>query len=401
MASEPVLSGEIPSDGILEVLRELELRRITGKIRFVVGEESGEVELVLGQLAMDQDPLPNGADPVEALLQARAGLYTVHAILPPLPISHGDGSERHGSLSVHVPSDLMTYCEQAGLTGVLELRNEGRVAEMVYEAGELLCIRLDGREETDLDAVFAWDAGNFRVVMQTDEEVHSRVPPSLAPRSRPPASERASAPARREASERDPTIRYERPATRPSEEPAPASDGGPTSRYAKVSAGREDTGKNFLRVVEMALTDVTSAREKARPSTLATAVPKKARPSMRPAPARPPRAKDATVRIVWVGGEPAIEGEAPARRSAPARAKEESAPARAKEESARSERASSEPRPREAEASGEARRAPTSAPRTAPSASADEAPASSPLTFVLVAALLVALSWLAWTYLGH
>jgi hypothetical protein len=305
MASEPVLSGEIPQGGVLDILREIEGRRITGKIRFVVGAETGEVELVAGQIAMDQDPLPNGADPVEALLGARSGIYAVHAVLPQLPVSQGNDHERRGSLAVHVPADLMTYCEHAGLTGVLEMRNEGRVVEVLYEAGEMLGIRLDGREEANLDQVFAWDQGAFRVLARTEDDVRSRLPPPMTTSEPPPPPEPD------DPSEREPTVRYARALPQ-------VPDGGATSRYAKVDAsgkGREDTGRNFLRVIEMALTDVVSVREKARAS-VRSAPPPKARPSARP-PARPTRQKDTTVRIVWVGGEPSVEHAVPEAARAP------------------------------------------------------------------------------------
>ena len=317
MASEPVLSGEIPQGGVLDILREIEGRRITGKIRFVIGSESGEVELVAGQIAMDQDPLPNGADPVEALLAARSGLYAVHAVLPPLPVSQGDDHERRGSLAVHVPADLMTYCEHAGLTGVLEMRNEGRVVEVLYEAGEMLGIRLDGREEADLDQVFAWDQGAFRVLARTEADVRSRLPPPPAASEPPPAPVEPDDP-----SEREPTVRYARALPQ-------VPDGGATSRYAKLDAdgkGREDTGRNFLRVIEMALTDVVSVREKARAS-VRSAPPPKARPSVRPQPARPARQKDTTVRIVWVGGEPSVEHAVPDAARAPVPATKSQPPA--------------------------------------------------------------------------
>lgn len=370
MAREPVLSGEIPTDGVLELLREIEGRRITGKIRFVVGPENGEVELVAGQIALDQDPLPNGADPVEALLQARSGLYTVHAVLPALPISQGDEFERRGSLSVHVPADLMTYCEQAGLTGTLELRNAGQLVEIVYEAGEMLAIRLDGREDVNLDHVFAWDEGSFFIRVRTTDDVRSRLPPGFdasepdfdlpelpdlsIPELEPVTSRHAALdegapttthvrdpeeapthpPARRlpeeDASEREPTVRFARP------EPDPS---GPTRRFARVDEGAasralgaarapreerasrrrtDNTGQQFLRVVEVALTEVVTVREKARASVRSVPPPPKARPSVRPPPARPAKAKDSTVRIVWLGGEPVVESAIPTPRVASA-----------------------------------------------------------------------------------
>lgn len=163
MSLEPALSGEIPLDGIIEVLRDIESKRITGRLRYTVSGESGEVELVSGQLALDQDSLPDGSDPVERLLALRAGIFVVHQRLPPLAVSQGDDEQKKGSLAVHAPSDLMTYCETAGLTGTLKLVREGRIVEMVYESGELLAIRVDGQENADLSHVFSWDDGRFEI----------------------------------------------------------------------------------------------------------------------------------------------------------------------------------------------------------------------------------------------
>jgi hypothetical protein len=393
MATEPVLSGDIPSDGVLEVLREIEARRITGKIRFVIGAESGEVELVGGQIAMDQDPLPDGSDPVEALLQARSGIYAVHAVLPALPVSQGDEHERRGSLAVHVPADLMTYCEQAGLTGVLEMRNEGRVVEVVYESGEMLGIRLDGREEADLGEVFAWDQGAFRITSRTSDDVRSRLPDAgpEADAGLEPAPEAPEDPA-----DREPTVRFARP------EP----DGGPTRRYAKVDGpapGREDTGKQFLRVVEMALTDVVTVREKARAS-VRSAPPPKARPSVRPPGRSAAKQKDSTVRIVWIGGEPSVEREVPAVRPASMKPEvfrpPEDRPPTSERPTRTSEPATDEPAgAQREEASGDARQAPTKGlPEKAPDLPAktpDTASDGSSATVALLVLFLIAIGVLA------
>src|SRR5206468_3639081 len=154
---------------------------------------------------------------VEVMLKARSGHYVVHQRLPTLPVSHGDDDHRNGSLQVHVPADLMNYCEQSGVTGTLKLVREGNLAELVYDAGELLAIRLDGKEDADLSSVFAWDEGSFDIAVGKD--VAALVPESLR------------APAQDDPSEREPTTQFVRPKS-------------------------DDTGKLFLKVFEVALTDV-------------------------------------------------------------------------------------------------------------------------------------------------
>lgn len=266
MAYEPAMSGEIPMEGMLDVLRQIEERRISGRLRFTAqaGEqkETGEVELVAGQLALDQDPLPDGTDPVERLLELRGGIFVVHQRLPPLAVAQGDDQNKRGSLAVHAPTDLMTYCEQGGLTGTLRLINAGSLVEMVYEAGELLGIRVDGQDNADLSHVFSWEDGRFEIGVGRD--VRSLVPGGVV----------------EDPTDREPTTQFVRP-------------------------GANDTGKHFLKVLEVALTDIVDRRERAQHKGKGQTV-RPALPSVRPRPksVAPPAAKprrDATVRLVILG----------------------------------------------------------------------------------------------------
>ncbi len=263
------MSGEIPDGGMLDVLREIEARRISGRLRFSSGGQTGDVAIIAGQIAMEQAAMEGGADPVEVMLKARTGHYVVHQRLPSLPVSYGDDDHRNGSLRVHVPADLMNYCEQSGVTGTLKLVREGNLAELVYDAGELLAIRLDGKEDADLSAVFAWDEGSFDIAVGKD--VSALVPKSVR------------APEPEDPTEREPTTQFVRPRT-------------------------EDTGKHFLKVFEVALTDVVETRERVRPKTR-TSPPRPPAPSVRPPAAMPkisapaPRRREHTVRIAYLAGD--------------------------------------------------------------------------------------------------
>ena len=283
MANEPAMSGEIPVGGVVEILREIEERRITGRLRFTAeapgdGQQTGEVELVAGQIALDQDSLPDGSDPVEILLQLRSGLFVVHQKLPPLPVSRGDDLEKKGSLAVHVPADLMNYCESVGLTGLLRLTREGEVAELIYEFGELLAIRIDGREDGDLGPIFAWDEGNFHLKVNA----HAR---SLVPEMIEPEPEQASAPLL-SAEESYPGARE------------------PTTQFVRpTKKSPDDTGRHFLKVVEVALTDIVDRSQKARPRTSPPRAPMptaRPRPPTMPAPPAPRRRREPTVRVVYL-----------------------------------------------------------------------------------------------------
>lgn len=259
MARPPVLTGALREGGAIELLRELEQKHITGVLRFESGDVVGEISLYGGEIAVDQAPREDGRDPVDLLLGLGPGRYEVDQRLPPLSVSKGDDFVKSGSLAVHVPADLMSYCEHAGLTGVLELRHEEHRAEAIYDAGELLAIELDGRGEADLSEVFAWEQGRFRIELDIDAPTRFR------------------------------------------EENAPT-----TQRPAVTPKRREDT-RQFLRVVEMALVDVIDQSERARSPTRTSPPlppPPKARP--RPPAVAPPerRTGEHTVRLIYLGGDP-------------------------------------------------------------------------------------------------
>jgi hypothetical protein len=276
--SEPVLSGSITQAGVLAVLSEIEQRRTTGVLKFDAGGVSGEVEVVAGQLAFDQKELDDGRDPVEVLLGLREGRYEVQQRLPVLPVSKGDEQRREGSLAVHVPADLMNYCERAGLTGKLTFSRGERSAEAVYDRGDLVAIRVDGSDDADLHEVFGWDEGVFVIVahaatpkLDVDElvgweEVEEEEDPS----------------------EREPTIQFQR------------------------KRRKQDTAEIFLRSVEVALTSILEEREKRRAPTRTSPPlppPKKARTSSAPGidkalpKSEPPKRKEPTVRIVFLGAK--------------------------------------------------------------------------------------------------
>ncbi|HJL16455.1 MAG TPA: DUF4388 domain-containing protein [Sandaracinaceae bacterium LLY-WYZ-13_1] len=265
MARPPVLSGEIPEGGAIELLRDVEMRRLTGVLCFEAldGEARGEIALFGGEIAVDQPEREDGRDPVDVLLSLGAAHYEVHQRLPPLPVSRGDDLAKSGSLAVHVPADLMNYCEHAGLTGVLELRHEGRRAEAVYDAGELLAIELDGEDSDDLHEVFGWEQGRFRVAIEP------RAPARLRDEQAP------------------------LPQTGDAWSPAPPKK-------------REDT-RQFLRVVQMALADVMHESERARSPTR-TSPPLPPPPKARPRPAtvpppKPRRRDEQTVRLIYLTGD--------------------------------------------------------------------------------------------------
>ncbi len=266
--NEPVLSGEITKEGVLSLLSKVEELRTSGIIRFEVGDLVGEVELVAGQLALDQTELSDGSDPVEVLLGLRKGHYLVFQKLPPLPVSHGDERHKEGSLAIHVPADLMRYCEAAGLTGKLTFKRDTRSAEAIYDGGELSAIRVDGSEDADLHDIFAWDEGTFAIAAHT-------IAPKLD------VDEMTGWIEEEDPSEREPTIQFKR--------------------------RKDDTSEIFLRSVEVALSSIVEEREKRRGASRTSPPMPPSKRARRPSSIpgvdepKPKRKREPTVRIVYLG----------------------------------------------------------------------------------------------------
>jgi hypothetical protein len=335
MAGDVVLVGEIPAEGVGALLRTLEERRVSGALRFEAQGAWHEVALLAGSLV---EPASGSSDDdaLESLLGAQGGRYEVVARLPPLPVSQGDARVRTGSLAVHVPADLMAWCERGGLTGRLTFLREGEQAEARYERGELVEIQLAGASEGELSAVFAWDEGTFRV----EADVPDGADPGDASLG-PPAPVADASDARSEVSPEAPGGRADA-----AQEPVPAStadaDAMPAHRRGRArdeatvpiarAARRDDTGQRFLRVVETTLGAIVDQAEKQRaPSRSSPPLPMPTlRPPSVPPPPRAPR--EATVRIVYLTGEvapledarPSSPGRSQARAAEPSRRAPES-----------------------------------------------------------------------------
>ncbi|MGE0784940.1 MAG: DUF4388 domain-containing protein [Sandaracinaceae bacterium] len=273
MGSSRAMAGRIEKGGAIELLRDIEAKRITGKLKFnSKNGVSGEIALIGGQIAVDQPKSEDGRDPVDVLLGLEKVTYEIKQHLPDLAVSRGTELEKHGSLAVHVPVDLMNYCETAGLTGVLELSHEGRKAEIFYECGELTAIELDGNAIDDLKEVFGWEQGRFRI--RLDLKVGERL--GAIP-----------------------------------DEIGDFEIGEPSSYSQKG----ENTAR-FLSVVELALSEVMSHGERARsPTRTSPPLPPPARARPRPESIPPPplrKRADQTVRLVYLTGDPTAPGAEPA-----------------------------------------------------------------------------------------
>ncbi len=176
MVAEAVFEGEIPAEGVGDLLGGLEQIGTTGVLAFHSTSGSGAIRLVHGQIA---EPELNGDEEraLETLLALRDGEFAVYPKLPHLPVSRGTDTTRRGSLAVHPPSELMRYCENAGLTGRLLLEHRGQLAIGYYEKGQLEDVSIDGGTAADFVKALEWTEGTFRV--DAVPPPRETLPPSL------------------------------------------------------------------------------------------------------------------------------------------------------------------------------------------------------------------------------
>lgn len=367
MSERAVLEGSLSGEEVPELLARIEELCTTGLLRFRGDGVEGAVALVRGELATDQPPMDGGRDPVDVLLSLGAGRFELVQRLPPLAVSQGDARRRSGSLAVHVPADLMRYCEQAGLTGTLRFEQAGRTACAVYDRGELVGIRVDGREDADLHRVFGWEEGTFTVEARPlrptlDEELELDIEVAEPEPGREPTLDPI---------EREPTI-------------------------PRIERRRDETGQHFLTVMEVTLSKVLEDRESYRPpSRSSPPLPRLSSRRPRPAggarPAGSERARgedrEPTVKIVYHSRtEEPLQGP----RRAPRRGSEASEEAGMANES---ERPESSPGAEEQRAAGES--AVEAAPPVHAPTSAGDAPPAERTTLLGTAAWIAVIAALA------
>jgi len=153
--------GETSVDHLLDLCRA---RLLTGKIEIRSDQGAGEIELRAGMI--DAARLAGHADDV-ALERMRAtdeGAYVVVQRLPDLGGSLGTAAEFHGDIEDLSLVAVMRHCEQNALTCTITVVDGFDRAELVYQAGEILCVTFNGvpDEERIVDIV-RFDNAKFRV----------------------------------------------------------------------------------------------------------------------------------------------------------------------------------------------------------------------------------------------
>jgi len=159
------LSGRLSDRSPPSLLRLCEEKRFCGHIEFS-SESVGGVLQVLGGF-VEKGSLEHGTgDPAEAFLALSEGRFRLRQRLPTPSGEWLDEPATAGTIGPHLPAELLRFCETSGLTGTLTLANGPRHVLVAFRLGEIDSIALDGETEAQLQEAWAWTTGEWAIAVQ-------------------------------------------------------------------------------------------------------------------------------------------------------------------------------------------------------------------------------------------
>lgn len=155
------LVGRLSQRSPAALLRLCEERRFSGEIEFEAPGSKGALRILGG--FVEDGRLDAGGDAVETFLGLPDGRFRLRQRLPTPAGGFVDEPVCGGPIGPHLPAELLRFCETVGLTGTLSLANGGRHVQVAYRLGEIDSISLDGRTEADLQEAWGWTVGEWTI----------------------------------------------------------------------------------------------------------------------------------------------------------------------------------------------------------------------------------------------
>ena len=160
----------IPQRGSIEtnrpeaVLRFCERVHFSGTLSFESSAGKGVLPVLDGIPEIDDGDDGRVQAALDEFVACTAGSYSLHQILPHLADTTRDGDlALEGDITVGAIPGLMRYCETAGITGTLRIERDGHRCDARYLGGDLVSITVDREEDAQLEHVFGWNDGRFRI----------------------------------------------------------------------------------------------------------------------------------------------------------------------------------------------------------------------------------------------
>jgi hypothetical protein len=152
---------DIPLEKLLESCRD---HLVTGTIKIKGHFGDGTLELRAGIPDTASYAGLTGDEAMTKLRSLPDGLYTLTQRLPDLTGDLGDAAECQGDLSQVPLVRIMNHCEKQALSCTITVISEFERGEIVYRAGEITDVILNGtRDEDAIVDITRFQTGRFRV----------------------------------------------------------------------------------------------------------------------------------------------------------------------------------------------------------------------------------------------
>jgi len=157
------VAGCLSDVGLDRLLAECQRQQVTGTIDVAGGGRGGSIELRLGVVESVAFDRRSGDDALAAIERLIDGTYELVQRLPDVDGSLGTAAELRADGSVTL-IDLMRHCEQHALSCTITALADFDLGTVVYRAGEIVEVTLNGRRDDDaIVDMTRWRGARFRV----------------------------------------------------------------------------------------------------------------------------------------------------------------------------------------------------------------------------------------------
>jgi hypothetical protein len=158
------VAGSLDEVTLDELLATCRKHLITGTVSIEAGGMEGVIVLRAGMPHDSHLGDLVGKTALEAMRALRGGTYEVGQKLPDLDGSLGGAAECRGELGEISMARIMRLCEDQALSCTITIVNDFDRAEVVYRAGEIVGVFLNGKPDEDAIVDIArYENGRFRI----------------------------------------------------------------------------------------------------------------------------------------------------------------------------------------------------------------------------------------------
>lgn len=162
--SQHRLEGSLADAPLPHLLDQLRGLLFTGTVKITAGRTTGTLHLRAGIVDAAQCGTLTGDAARAKIASLRDGMYEIRQRLPDLSGELGSAASLEGEITDVPLAAIMRHCEDNALTCTIIVIGGFDRGEVVYRAGEIADVLLNGRKDPDaIVDITAWKDARFRV----------------------------------------------------------------------------------------------------------------------------------------------------------------------------------------------------------------------------------------------